>query len=98
MKFFTCNAETGYLRSQLKLIIAYEDGVLVAKNLGEAYFWSLIASSSVSGSSSSDIETRNSIVALRNGLAKKVGIATAEKIQKKAQAWKPVAKECYFKN
>jgi TPR repeat protein len=98
MKFFTCNAETGYLRSQLKLMRLYEDGVLVPKNLGEAYFWALIASSNAPGSSSSDIEYRNAIVMLRNGLAKKVGVATAEKIQKKAQAWKPVTKECYFKS
>lgn len=98
MKFFTCNAETGYLRSQLKLMRAYDEGVLVPRNLDEAYFWSLIASSNVSGSSSSDIEYRNAIVTLRNGLEKKVGIATSEKIQKKAQAWKPVTKECYFKN
>ncbi len=98
MKFFTCNAETGYLRSQLKLMRVYEDGTLAPKNLGEAYFWSLIASSNVSISSSSDIEYRNAIVMLRNGLEKKVGITAAEKIQKKAQVWKPVIKECYFKS
>ena len=97
MKYFTCNAETGYLRSQLKLITAYQEGVLVNKNLGDAYFWALIASANMSDISLSDKETKSFIVTIRNGLAKKIGNDSVEKIQRKAQIWKPFKKECYFK-
>lgn len=98
MKYFICNAETGYFKSQLKLIITYHDGVLVSKNLGEAYFWALLASANVSNLSPSDKETKNYVLVMRNELAKKIDNAAIEKIQKKSQMWKPSKKECYFQN
>ena len=98
MKYFICNAETGYFKSQLKLIITYQDGVLVSKNLGEAYFWALLASANVSNLSPSDKETKNYVLIMRNELAKKIDNAVIEKMQKKSQMWKPSKKECYFQN
>ena len=98
MKYFICNAETGYFKSQLKLMISYQDGVLVSKNLGEAYFWALIASANVSDLSPTDKETKSYVLIMRNGLAKKISNDVIEKMQKKAQVWKPSKKECYLPN
>ena len=98
MKYFICNAETGYFKSQLKLVISYHDGVLVSKNLGEAYFWALIASANVSDLSPTDKETKSYVLIMRNGIAKKISNDVIEKMQKKAQVWKPSKKECYFPN
>ena len=98
MKYFICNAETGYFKSQLKLIISYQDGVLVPKNLGEAYFWALLASANVSDLSLSDKETKSYVLIIRNGIAKKISNDVIEKMQKKAQMWKPSKKDCYFQN
>ncbi len=101
MKYFICNAETGYLKSQLKLMRTYEDGVLVPKNLVEAYFWAVIAAANTDGllmDGKSDPAMKNAIVVIRNGLAKKLTIEAVQKTQNRAKVWKPQNKECFFES
>lgn len=96
MKYFACNAEAGYWKSQGKLAILYEDGVLVKRNLQEAYFWSLIVTSNIPPDSTPEL--KKSFITVRNHLSKKLSPEVVEKIQKKASAWTPTKKVCYFED
>ena len=91
-KYYLCAAEMGYARSQIKVALMYASGSGVDKNINDAYFWLLLASSN------KYTEDRSEVVSARDSIGKKVPASSREKAEFKALNWKPKPQTCLFSN